>query len=729
MATITGNASEFITFTRASNATVTDSDGKIKWAPHNLLLASEQFDSASWQATSMSAFGSGSVANATAAPNGTTTADLRVPANASSTHTIWQTAASSVNGVPYTTVLFVKPYGYTKLALVENELTGYYVSYDATGSGTVLTESNATGTITPLSDGWYRITHVSVAGGTSYRPQIFFLPASYTTGTYTSSWTANGTSGMYLWGAHLYRSDLGGMKANTSAYPMYNPTTPKNLLGYTEDFSNAAWAVATGTATKTSNTDIAPNGLQTADTLAATSANTTIWQTYVPVVDGKYMASIYLKRKAGSGTVQITADGSSFTTVALTSSWERFNLAYTGVAGTKAVGVKIVTSGDEVYAWGAQLSDSASLDTYVPNYGAAPTAAAYYGPRLDFDGSTLAAKGLLVEELRTNSLLQSAAFDQSPWTSQAFNAGSVAPTVTANTAIAPDGTQTADTISFGSVSSGSINRRIQTSSQASGTNTFTGTVWLKLPSGTATVYLWLDDGTSGSSVGETLVSLTTTWRRFSITATVSPSQPGNMRFSIAQKDGSTLTAFDLHAWGAQLELGTFATSYIPTTGAATATRNADVASVSTQAFPYNQAEGSVVVNATLGNTSTNGPVALTINDGTGNNEIYILQTVGTGTRRSVLIYAGGVPQATLAESLTNTVGLTTKVAGAFKLNDVAGSIDGGTVLTYTPATIPTVNTMRIGNVAAGTQAFNGHIRQITYLPRRISNTELQTRTS
>ena len=41
--------------------------------------------------------------------------------------------------------------------------------------------------------------------------------------------------------------DLGGMKANTSAYPMYNPTTPKNLLGYTEDFTNAAWNKVTST--------------------------------------------------------------------------------------------------------------------------------------------------------------------------------------------------------------------------------------------------------------------------------------------------------------------------------------------------------------------------------------------------------------------------------------------------------------------------------------------------
>lgn len=72
---VTGKATEFIQFTRASNATVTDSDGKVKWAPHNLLLASEQFDSASWTKATITSSNPSVVANAGVAPNGTITAD------------------------------------------------------------------------------------------------------------------------------------------------------------------------------------------------------------------------------------------------------------------------------------------------------------------------------------------------------------------------------------------------------------------------------------------------------------------------------------------------------------------------------------------------------------------------------------------------------------------------------------------------------------------------------
>ena len=73
--TTTGKASEFITFSRTSNATVTDSDGKIKWAPHNLLLASEQFDASAWTKTHITSTSPTFVANDGVAPNGTTTAD------------------------------------------------------------------------------------------------------------------------------------------------------------------------------------------------------------------------------------------------------------------------------------------------------------------------------------------------------------------------------------------------------------------------------------------------------------------------------------------------------------------------------------------------------------------------------------------------------------------------------------------------------------------------------
>ena len=64
-----GSATDFVNFTRGSLATVTDSDGKIKWAPHNLLTNSESFDAAAWTKNG----GATIDANSVAAPNGATT--------------------------------------------------------------------------------------------------------------------------------------------------------------------------------------------------------------------------------------------------------------------------------------------------------------------------------------------------------------------------------------------------------------------------------------------------------------------------------------------------------------------------------------------------------------------------------------------------------------------------------------------------------------------------------
>jgi hypothetical protein len=60
-------------------------------------------------------------------------------------------------------------------------------------------------------------------------------------------------------------------------------------------------------------------------------------------------------------------------------------------------------------------------------------------PRFDYDPTTLAPKGLLIEEARTNLLLRSQEFENAEW------AAGISTSVAANTAVSPSGTQNADT--------------------------------------------------------------------------------------------------------------------------------------------------------------------------------------------------------------------------------------------------------------------------------------------
>jgi hypothetical protein len=134
-----------------------------------------------------------------------------------------------------------------------------------------------------------------------------------------------------------------------------NSPQSRNLLTFTQEFDNAAWVKINSTVTANSVT--APDGTMTADTLTAVSANGTALQTYT-AINAPYMYSVWLRRLTGTGDVQITVDGTTYATVAVTTTWTRFNtvlLGLAGAAGSRTAGVRIVTSGDAVYVWGAQL--------------------------------------------------------------------------------------------------------------------------------------------------------------------------------------------------------------------------------------------------------------------------------------------------------------------------------------------------------------------------------------
>lgn len=147
-----------------------------------------------------------------------------------------------------------------------------------------------------------------------------------------------------------------------------------NRLLYSEDFSNAAWVKTN--VTVTADSTAAPDGATTADTLTATAANGTVIQDLGVVASAKKTGSLWLKRKTGSGNIQLTMDGGTgWTTVAVGADWTRFEITQT--LADEDFGVRIVTSGDAVYAWGGQIEQANGagslswMSTYVPTTSAA----------------------------------------------------------------------------------------------------------------------------------------------------------------------------------------------------------------------------------------------------------------------------------------------------------------------------------------------------------------------
>ena len=99
------------THTRSGNATMVDSDGLLKWGPHNLLTYSEQFDNAAWVKD-----GATLTANAAVAPDVTTTSDLLTEAATGAAHQIVKQTFGGTGLTSYQISFYVKSSGRNQIS-------------------------------------------------------------------------------------------------------------------------------------------------------------------------------------------------------------------------------------------------------------------------------------------------------------------------------------------------------------------------------------------------------------------------------------------------------------------------------------------------------------------------------------------------------------------------------------------------------------------------------------
>jgi hypothetical protein len=555
-------------------------------------------------------------------------------------------------------------------------------------------------------------------------------------------------------------------RASTATF--YNGVTTamaeQNLITYSNEISTARWS-ASGETT-TINNATAPDGTTTATLLTAdNSADARLRLITNQVNNTTYTFSVY--GKAGTGSwlrlrnayknpdanawfdltngVVGTATNCTSTITSVGSGWYRCTLTASIVTGddnlvdignTNADNSQAGTAGQTIYVWGVQLETRSSVSALtvtttqaITNYIPVLQTAASGVARFDNNPTTGESLGLLIEESRSNIFLYSEQPDNGAWNQSSAISTQV------NTIVAPDGALTGDAVlETTATSSHLIGQQISVT-----TGSYTLSIFAKYKgrqlsvygqsAGTAYAVFNLQTGAVTTTGGANYVSSSITsvgngWYRCALTLSVTTGTLWSRLYLSNDGTASPSYAGDgfsgIFIWGAQLEAGAFATSYIPTV-ASQVTRAADAASMTGTNFStwYNQGEGTTYIDAVAGN---NGSYAFSISDGTNNNYLIGGRYASSGT--AAVVATNGSFQASFG-----TGALTAKVAFAYKVNDFAVSTNAGTAATDTAGLVPVVNQIRIGAAQDGGVVLNGTIKKISYYPLRLSNTNLVALTS
>jgi hypothetical protein len=546
---------------------------------------------------------------------------------------------------------------------------------------------------------------------------------------------------------------------------------PYNLFTYSEQFDNADWSKSSGTITANSTT--APNGTTTADTFTGNGAlsNHDFFEGFTG--GANTTASIYVKKNTAqfvyislnyqsSGVNWATGvyDLDNLTTATFQSGgvtnqvatitdegngWRRITLSVAtanttlfcmyGLSNSMSPtlgsrGRVENSSSQSFYAWGAQVVEGSTAKDYQK------TETRLNIPRLDYSNGTC--PSLLVEPQRTNLFTYSSSFDNAAWTKNSV-------TITANATTSPSGVQDADKMILGN---GSQVEPVAFQLLDITANTRTLTFFAKASEyniafarvgGSVTVPIVLFELSGNGSIlhnqnalSYSIEPLEDGWYRCSMTyahgiafapnvGVCSPTYSVSATSVTSTGNGTS----GIFIWGAQVEVGSYATSYIPTTSASV-TRNADVISKTGISSLIGQTEGTFFVDIYRENLAS--PFIFMLANSVGSsaylNSIYMFQQAN-GT-----IVSDGFISGTLQFSFSSS-GLSVgrhKLAIAYKQNDFVWYIDGVQVATDTSGNVPTFSAFEI-NGADISSTSNVETNAAALWKTRLTNTQLAQLTS
>jgi hypothetical protein len=766
----------------------------------NLLTFSEQLDVPGWSRANANV-----QENIAVAPDGTMTAALLVEdTTINQQHYI--SRPTSVTSGSVTFSVYAKAAGrnwFRLQASTANALAWFNLSNGTLGE----VQSGCTASIVPVGNGWYRCSatvqyvnqtcYIFLAdanGSTAHTGNGYsgiyiwgaqleagafatsYIPTALTYSGRASTATFRGPNGLLQTAAaNVARSEVNAGGGSN----LLLENAASNLLRYTENFDNAAWYVrwgGSGVVIRDTDKFTAPDGTQTVYKCVATSGGAGVGQAVTLTAGVAYTFSCWVNTPVNNAEIRFATLAVGGGTVAQSTIFSgslltRVSLTYTPtVTQTYYIGVAHTVAGQITYTWGAQLEAGSAETSYIPSLetftGRASTATYYDStgivrsaasgqPRYSYNPALLSvAPKLLLEAQSTNLLIRSEQFDGLGW-------GRFSSTTVPNSITAPDGTTSADKL----VENAETNQHLLQTNLPVTAASHTFSVYLKAAERTFAALILYDGvldhscyfdlakgivGIQAFATGS-IVSVGNGWHRCSISC---PLAAGTSFPSIRLSDVNGNVYYTgngtsgIYVWGAQLEAGTAATSYIPTVesqvtrvadsstsaaqsraadvySSAQVTRARDAATIPTTGWFYGSGEGTVYADINVRNTVFD-PDTLYFG-------LYSSSATLNGEDKGFTLYANfnylTRNPADTAPILNHQLGQN-KIAIAMDALGKYGVKNGGTVI---------VNSLAGLNNTVGATVFSlgGNnankvcqtIKKITYYPIRATNTQLQALTT
>lgn len=502
---------------------------------------------------------------------------------------------------------------------------------------------------------------------------------------------------------------------------------------------------------------------------------------------GGFGSFLYASFNLSTGTVITTTGVTSASIQSVGNGWYRCIATATATAtATTSHEIKVQTQGliqnetyvgdtsKGIYLYGVQFEAGSFATSYIPSTTAFTSRAssatyfdstgtlriaganqARYGYGYDSTSGKWVSQGLILENASTNLLAYSSDFISRAGAGNWYAAGGAV--VTQNTTAAPDGSQTADTYA---ITTGNADFLYSAGYPVTSGTVYTLSIYVKL--GTATNVALVPNNTQswGSVTGGKVFTSadglnTNSFTRISVTFTAPASNAVNLHIGAHQEPGLVAQSTGtLYLWGAQLEVGSTATSYIPTYGS-TATRAADVSSsaATTRSSDsaviknlswYNTTAGSLIRTIAIKGDSLIGPAAARYTTGfynsisSSNNRLHLRLV-----RDPVTPYADAIARSaydtTQNQFDTDNVMISTssstyriKQGVSYITNNVSiaiNGVSGGADTTFVPP--QNIDTFQVLSAGELDTLANGsaYVEKIVYYAAPISATQLQALTA